>query len=180
MRRDGAVITYAHDGNNEELRERLEAIAEGLVLLNVVELTGGQYEDFKGLKGEGIRYENPRMSADGQRKSSLSDVLRRKRATCIEAAAIDAALYRVDEGVAARVRLVPEKYRDKVKRGYFHAVVELPNGEVVDSSESLIGYASPSVGHMPWWKKHGHCCGSCALGYECAGPAGGCDCGGNH
>jgi len=32
----------------------------------------------------------------------------------------------------------------------------------------------------PWWKEEGHCCEECALGKECAGEAGGCDCGGKH
>lgn len=178
MRRDGAVITYAHGGDNEELRMRLEALAEGLVLMNLVELESGAYDDFPGLREAGIAYENPRMSTDGQRKGTLSEVLRRGRATCIEAAAIEAALFRHDENVHAVVALVPEKYREKIRPGVFHAVVELPGGKVIDSSEALEGYAPAVGGH--WWKKHGHCCSQCALGYECAGPAGGCDCGGHH
>ena len=175
---DGMVLTYSHDGDNEERREKLEAMTESAVRINVIELESGKFDDFSGLAEEGIVYEEPRMTGEGQKVGSLSEVIHRGKATCIEAAAIDAALFRYDNGQRAFVALIPVKYRDKVKPGHFHAVVVLPSGQVIDSSNSLEGY-QPAVGGK-WWEKHGHCCHKCALRKECLGAAGGCNCKGKH
>lgn len=173
--KDALTVSFVHDGDSEDARRRLEALANGVVDLNLVELD--EYPDFKGLEAHSIRYESPRMGKYGQRIGSLSEVLTRRKATCIEAAAIEAALLIQDEEINARVAVIHEMYNGKPRPFRYHAVVEDEEGNVYDSSQNLVGYSQTGG---QWWDDHGHCCQNCALGKECAGAAGGCNCGGDH
>lgn len=145
-KRDGTKISYART-DHETCLYVLEALYEGVTSANVVELTR-LFPDFPGMVEAGIRYEEPQKVSEldpDQHIGTLSYVMKKKRATCIEAAAIYAAQMRV-EGVDAVVRLLSmEDAYGEIMPYSYHAVVDLGDGTMVDPSEDLPGYV-PQVG----------------------------------
>ncbi len=179
LKREGIKISY-RPINSESCLFILEAITNGIADANIVELEHGA-PDFAGLAAEGILYERPQKISNNdhdQHVGTLSEVIHKGKATCLEAAAIETALYR-RAGHNATVRLIPQvdAYSKPIEWMY-HAVVELPDGQVIDPTESMQGGGQAQVAGQEWWAKAGHCCGSCAMGKECEGGCGdACDCG---
>lgn len=164
---DGLTIHFPADDDSEQRRTKVASMAEGAVLVNLSEIANGADVDFI----EGLTYEKPRMGKN-QRIGSLREVARRKKATCLEIAAIVAAAERA-AGRNAYVHVTSVEYKKKKVPFQYHAVVRYPNGTVFDASELLSGYNASGE----WWERTGHCCPSCALDEECQGD---CSCGGGH
>lgn len=147
MKRAGSKISYSQE-DSATCMFILEALYEGIVNANIVEIER-LYPDFPGIEAAGLRYEGPQPVSQNdpdQHIGTLSHVLKKKKATCIEAAAIVAAEERV-AGREASVRLIEslDTYGEPLPYEY-HAVVELDDGTLVDPSQVLPGYSSPSVG----------------------------------
>lgn len=145
----------------------IEALAEGTVLANIVEMEQS-YPEFPGLTEAGIKYEEPqevsRQDQD-QHIGTLSEVIHKGRATCLEATAIEAAMFR-RAGHNAHVEIVPklDAYGQPIEWRY-HAVVRLDDDRILDPTAELEGY--PKVAGQTWWESTGHCSEDCARGKPC-------------
>lgn len=145
----------------------IEALAEGVVVANIVELVQS-YPEFPGLVEAGIEYEEPQEVSKrdpDQHIGTLSEVIYKGRATCLEATAIEAAIFRRGD-YDARVEIVPklDAYGQPIEWRY-HAVVRLGNDRILDPTADLKGY--PKVAGQTWWEKTGHCSEDCARGKPC-------------
>lgn len=113
----------------------LEALAEGLVRLNVWYITKAAERgvDLPALYDSGVVY---RREPPGQEWwESAHDVLSfvtQRSGDCEDLAAYRAAELRYFEGVDAFVRVI------RTKRGTFHAIVEYPDGTREDPSRELV------------------------------------------
>lgn len=115
--------------------EALEAVAEGLVRLNVFYL---EYADERGIElpplyESGIVYRRePRGREWWESAADLLGVVDDRSGDCEDLAAFLAAERRYYHGEDAIVRVVP------TSRGTFHAVVENEDGEIEDPSRVLV------------------------------------------
>lgn len=175
---DGYCCQYQTSGGHEECRLVLEGMCEGIVRMNEVFKT--EHPTAPEPSSGAIRYENPRMHKIGQMIGTTPIILERGKATCIEMACDAAARERIENDRPANVAIIdvmdPNNPGEPLL-GEYHAVVYfMDSGEVWDPTVEMSGYPGQSKVGSPWYKAHGHCCQDCALGRECAGPAGGCDC----
>ncbi len=165
FKRAGINIGY-RPVNSEMCLYVIEALAEGTVLANIVEMKQS-YPNFPGVAEAGIKYEEPRMSEDGrdQHIGTLSEVIYKGKATCLEATAISAALFRL-AGHNAQVEIIPQldAYGKPIDWSY-HAIVRLDGDRVVDPTMELEGY--PKVAGQSWWQRAGYCCELSAQGKPC-------------
>ena len=153
--REAIIISY-RPTSSEQCLFILEAITEGVVQANLVEIETA-YGGFEGFAVEGIRYENPVIDTrHGQKIGTISEVLEKGTATCVEVAAASAAVIR-HTGREADVEFVPQMDTyGKPMPWRYHAVVKLPDGTFVDPTEEI--KEGPVVGA---------CCSSCSVGNEC-------------
>jgi hypothetical protein len=115
--------------------EALEALAEGLVLLDVFYMEYGieQGLELPPLYESGIVYRRePRGREWWESAQDLLGVVKDRSGDCEDLAAFRAAELRVHEDEYAIVRVVP------TSRGTFHAVVEREDGEIEDPSRILV------------------------------------------
>lgn len=115
--------------------EALEALAEGLVLLNVwmLETALDRGIELPALYESGIVYRRePKGREWWETASDLLGVTAHRTGDCEDLAAYRAAELRVFEGEMACVRVV------ETDRGTFHAVVERESGEIEDPSRILV------------------------------------------
>lgn len=80
----------------------------------------------------GVRYRRERRGQE--RWQGIKKLLRRKRGDCEDLAAYLAAWYRARLGIKAKVVL---KRFDKHGNVWYHAIVKLPSGRIVDPSKAL-------------------------------------------
>lgn len=164
LNREGLKITY-RPLNADVCRYILEALAEGIVLANMVELERG-CPDMCSLTNEGVTYEPPQQDcAQDQEVGTLSEVLHKGRATCLEAAAIEAAVERrAGYDAVVEIEFELDEY-DRPIPWRYHAYVRHQDGSLSDPSAALKG--TPKVGHHDHDHEHGACCASCAVGKPC-------------
>lgn len=115
--------------------QALEALAEGLVLLNVwmfehADSVGGI--EMPPLYSTGVVYRREPSGREWwQAVSDVLGVISKRSGDCEDLAAFRAAELRYYEGIDARVAVV------QTKRGSYHAVVEYPDGTREDPSRVL-------------------------------------------
>lgn len=115
--------------------EAIEALAEGLVRLNVALM---RYADARGVElpplyGSGITYRRePRGREWWETAEDVASVATKRSGDCEDLAAMRAAELRFYEGEIARVRIL------RTSRGSFHAVVEREDGSLEDPSRILV------------------------------------------
>jgi hypothetical protein len=115
--------------------EALEALAEGLVLLDVFYMEHGIENgiELPPLYESGIVYRRePKGREWWESAADLLGVVQDRSGDCEDLAAFRAAELRVHEDEYAIVRVVP------TTRGTFHAVVEREDGEIEDPSRILV------------------------------------------
>lgn len=113
----------------------LEALAEGLVLLNVwmLEHAAANGIELPPLYESGVRYRRePRGREWWETACDLVGVASGRSGDCEDLACYRAAELRVYEDEMAIVRVVP------TGRGTFHAIVQRENGEMEDPSRILV------------------------------------------
>jgi hypothetical protein len=155
---DGLTIAFPATDTTDQRRTKIAAMAEGAVLVNMAEIADGA-----SLNVDSLRYEEPRAGTKTpQRIGSFMEVVKRRRATCLEIACIVVAAERT-AGRGCYVKVVSTRHRGRVVRFRYHAVVVHDDGSVLDASEILDGYSG--AGH--WWQRSGHHCESCALDNPC-------------
>jgi hypothetical protein len=155
LKEEGIKINY-YPIDTAVAMETLAAITEGMVLANMVEIEQGA-PDFESLVREGVAYEPPQKDcARDQRVGTLSAVLHKKMATCIEAAAIAVAAARLD-GHRAETEFVHETDAYGTPVPWRYHVYAIIDGRRTDPAAELRGY--PQAG--------GACCSSCAEGKPC-------------
>jgi len=134
LTREAIIINY-RPLSPEQCLYILEALCEGVVMANMVEIETG-LPSFVSLAAEGITYEYPRVDqAHGQQVGTLSDVLHKGKATCLEAASAYAAARRL-AGHDAVVVLAPQlDAYGKVIPWDYHALVLTGGGEVDPTSD---------------------------------------------
>jgi hypothetical protein len=117
----------------------IEAVAEGLVLLNMALM---EYADERGVElpplyETNVRYQRePRGREWWESAVDVLGVVADRSGDCEDLAAFRAAELRYYEGEdAARVRIV------RTRRGSFHAVVERADGSIEDPSRVLVNKA---------------------------------------
>lgn len=149
---------------SDELRQIWEEMVEGMVQANAHRIEDHP-EWIDALLQAPPEYETPRRRAGVDQVCATIDiVLRRRKATCVEWAAICAAHARVLGDFNARAVLVEQvDENDDPIPGAFHVIVVYGDGHEKDVTQMLPGY----VGHPDaWWIDHGHCCRDCALGID--------------
>jgi hypothetical protein len=115
--------------------EALEAVAEGLVLLNVWYLSHASDNgiELPELYGSGIVYRRePHGREWWESAADILGVVEDRSGDCEDLAAFRAAELRVYEDEDASVRVV------RTSRGTFHAVVLRANGSIEDPSRKLV------------------------------------------
>lgn len=184
LSKEGLKIAY-YPLDEEVCRRTLEALAEGVVLANMIELEAGA-PNFVSLVDSKITYEPPQQDcARDQEIGTLSAILHKRRATCLEAAAVEAAVQRASGRMAdVYIEYESDANGNPIPWSY-HAFVRFPNtGEVTDPSAELTG--SPQVGgpRPPTTPRRpdardscrpSNCCESCALDNPCEGECDGDD-----
>jgi len=117
------------------LPEALEAVAEGLVCLNVVLMrhAADRGVDAPALYESGVVYRREPPGREWWQSSlDVLGVASRRSGDCEDLAAYRAAEMRLYENNHARVRVVP------TTRGSYHAVVEHEDGTIEDPSRILV------------------------------------------
>lgn len=113
----------------------IEAVAEGLVLLNMVLM---EHADERGVElpplySTDVRYRRePKGREWWESAADVLGVVTKRTGDCEDLAAFRAAELRYYEGEDAYVRIVP------TSRGSFHAVVERGDGSLEDPSRILV------------------------------------------
>jgi len=142
------------------LRDQWTAVSEGLTACNVTAILQDPGLSYR-LANNLPKYEPPRRAGRAdQAVGTLPVVLERGKATCIEIAAVDAAMRRVGGDRAARVALI-DVYNRRIGAAQpyaYHAVVVCGDGTISDPTRALPGAADEE-----YWAAAGHCCEDCAL-----------------
>jgi hypothetical protein len=121
--------------NVPPIPEALEALAEGLVLLDVFYLMHAEENgvEMPPLYDSGIVYRRePKGREWWETAADLRGIVADRSGDCEDLAAMRAAELRVFDGEDAIVRVV------RTSRGTFHAVVEHEDGEIEDPSRILV------------------------------------------
>ena len=159
---DGLTISFPADDTSDQRRTKIAGMAEGVVHVNMAEMSSGASIDCARLT-----YEDPRAGKrTPQRIGSLRESCSRGRATCLEIACIVVAAERM-AGRRCFVKVISTRYRGRVVPFRYHAIVYYDDGTILDAAEMLIGYRAE--GH--WWQRSGHHCAACALDMACEGAA---------
>ncbi len=146
LTREAIIINYQPLAA-EQCLYILEALCEGVVLANMVEIQTG-LPSFVSLAAEGVTYQYPQVDhAHGQQVGTLSDVLHKGKATCLEAASIYTAARRL-AGHDAVVRLTPQlDAYDKAIPWEYHALVNTDDTQV-DPTSDLPGAPNYRAGEV--------------------------------
>lgn len=147
--------------SSDELRQTWEGMVDGITEANAHRIAEHP-EWIVALLASPPTYELPRRRANVDQVCGTIDiVLKRRKATCVEWAAICAAHARVTGDLNARAVLVDQvDENDDPIPGAFHVIVIYGDGTDADVTQMLPGYH----GREAWWLDHGHCCRDCALG----------------